>query len=74
LKFHTLRREQWIPRGIDEVFGFFADARNLEEITPPWLGFQVLTGGDIRLAEGTKISYKLSLHGLPIRWTTEIRR
>ena len=42
LRFHTLRREQWIPRPIDEVFAFFADARNLEEITPPWIGFRIL--------------------------------
>ena len=35
MQFHTLRPEQWIPRPINEVFAFFADARNLEEITPP---------------------------------------
>jgi ligand-binding SRPBCC domain-containing protein len=73
VKFHTLRREQWIARPIDEVFAFFADARNLEEITPPWLGFRTLTPAPIRMAAGTLIRYRLSLHGVPIRWTTEIR-
>ena len=52
VRFHTLRREQWIPRPIDDVFGFFSDARNLEEITPPWLRFRILTPGPIRMAEG----------------------
>ena len=33
VKFHTLRREQQIPRPVDEVFCFFSDASNLEEIT-----------------------------------------
>jgi hypothetical protein len=72
--FHTLRRQQWIPRPLDEVFAFFGDARNLEELTPPWLGFQTLTPGPIEMAVGTKIRYRLGVHGIPVTWTTEIRR
>jgi ligand-binding SRPBCC domain-containing protein len=74
VKFHTLRREQQIPRPVDEVFAFFSDARNLEELTPPWLGFRTLTTGPIRLAAGTRIRYGLQIHGAPVSWTTEIRR
>ena len=74
VKFHTLRREQRIPRPIEEVFLFFSDARNLAEITPPWLGFRTLTPGPIQIAVGTQIRYRLSLHGVPVSWTTEIRR
>jgi len=74
VKFHTLRRELQILRPLDEVFGFFSDARNLEEITPPWLGFRTLTPGPIRMAAGTQIHYKLKVRGAPIGWTTEIRR
>jgi ligand-binding SRPBCC domain-containing protein len=73
VKFHTLRREQWIPRPIDEVFAFFADARNLEEITPPWLGFRILSMDSRSVSEGMEIRYRLRLHGIPIRWRTEIR-
>jgi ligand-binding SRPBCC domain-containing protein len=73
-RFHTLRREQWIPRPVEEVFAFFSDARNLERITPSWLGFQILTPGPIRIAAGTKLCYRLRVHGLPLGWTTEIRR
>jgi len=73
-RFHTLRREQWIPRPPEEVFVFFSDAGNLEEITPPWLRFRILTPGPIRIAAGTKIRYRLSWRGVPIFWTTEIRR
>jgi ligand-binding SRPBCC domain-containing protein len=72
--FHTLRREQWIPRPLDEVFPFFSDARNLEELTPPWLGFRILTTGPILIAAGTRIRYRLAWHGLPVTWTTQIRR
>ena len=74
MRFHTLRREQWIPRTPDEVFAFFSDAHNLETITPPWLGFRTLTPGPIRMAAGTKIQYRLSIHGAPVKWTTEIRK
>jgi len=69
-----LRRKQWIPRPLDEVFTFFSNARNLGEITPYWLGFRILTPGPIRIAAGTKLRYRLSLHGVPVSWTTEIRR
>jgi hypothetical protein len=69
-----LRREQWIPLPVDEVFAFFSDAQNLGEITPPWLGFRILTPGPIRIAVRTKIRYRLSWHGIPVKWTTEIRR
>ncbi|WP_051670872.1 SRPBCC family protein [Bryobacter aggregatus] len=74
VKFHTLRREQWIPRAIEEVFNFFSDARNLEEITPPWLHFRILAMDPGFISEGTKVYYRLRLHGIPIHWTTEIRQ
>ncbi len=72
--FHTLRREQWISRPIDEVFAFFADARNLEQITPPWLGFRILSADSGSISKGTEIRYRLRLHGIPIKWRTEIRQ
>ena len=73
-KFHTLRRLQWIERPSDEVFAFFADAHNLEEITPPWLGFRIQSISSPAVTQGTEIVYRLSLHGMPIRWVTEIRQ
>lgn len=73
-KFHTLRREQWIPSPIEKVFAFFGDAHNLEEITPPWLGFRILAMESGSISEGTEIRYRLRLHGIPIRWRTEIRQ
>lgn len=43
MKVHTLSREQHLERPPAEVFAFFADARNLEAITPPALRFRVVT-------------------------------
>lgn len=72
-RFHTLRQEQWIPRPIDEVFAFFADAKNLEALTPPFLGFHILSVSTPEIVQGTRIRYRLRLHGLPLQWLTEIR-
>ena len=74
MRFHTLRREQWTPAPLNEVFEFFSDARNLAEITPPWLGFRILTKWPLRMHCGAQIQYRISVHGIPVKWTTEIRR
>jgi ligand-binding SRPBCC domain-containing protein len=72
MKIHTFTQEQWLPRSREEVFPFFADARNLEAITPPWVGFQILTPGPIEMTVGAIIDYRIRLHGIPLRWRTEI--
>ncbi len=68
----TLRREQRLPAPIDDVFAFFADARNLEAITPPLLRFRVVTPEPILMAAGTLIRYRLRVRGVPVRWLTRI--
>jgi len=62
----------WLPRAPADLFPFFADAHNLEAITPPWLRFSVLTPRPIPMHPGTHIEYRLRLHGMPLRWLTEI--
>jgi len=71
---HTIRREIWLPHSREEVFEFFSAARNLEQITPPLLQFQVLTPEPIPMGEGTLIDYRLKVHGLPMKWRTKITR
>jgi len=68
----TLEREQTIDAPLDAVFAFFSDARNLERITPPWLHFEILTPPPIEMRVGTRIDYRLRLHGIPLRWQSEI--
>lgn len=68
----ALETELWLPRPRAEVFGFFAEARNLETLTPTWLKFKVLTPAPIAMRAGTLIDYRIRVHGMPIRWRTEI--
>lgn len=73
MKVFTLRRSQVLPGTPEEVFPFFAEARNLEAITPPWLGFEVVTPDEVEMRVGTLIQYRLKLHGLAINWLTSIQ-
>ncbi len=72
MRIHVLEREQRLPGPPESVFGFFADARNLEAITPPLLRFRVITPDPIEMREGALIEYRLRLRGVPLRWHTRI--
>ena len=60
-----------MPVDLEDAFAFFADARNLEVITPRWLGFRILAAPRA-LGKGSLLVYRLRLFGVPIRWRTEI--
>jgi hypothetical protein len=72
-RLHRIERAQLVPLVPDDAFAFFADAYKLEAITPPWLHFRILTPRPITMREGTLIDYRLTLHGLRLRWRTRIR-
>jgi len=74
VKTWCLRTSLWVPRPPAEVFPFFADARNLQELTPPWLSFHILTPMPLPMQVGALIDYRLRLHGVPIGWRTRIAR
>lgn len=68
----VLTCELWLPRPREEVFAFFADALNLERLTPTALRFRILTPSPIAMHAGALIDYQLRLHGIPITWRTRI--
>jgi ligand-binding SRPBCC domain-containing protein len=72
MRIHHFHAELFLPRKPEDVFPFFADAHNLEAITPPWVKFKVLTPGPIPMRAGALIDYKLRIHGIPMKWRTEI--
>jgi ligand-binding SRPBCC domain-containing protein len=63
--------EQTLEADPHEVFAFFAEPRNLERITPPWLRFRIV-GEPPPMGRGALIDYRLKLHGIPLAWRTEI--
>ena len=69
---HCLKRDTWIARPIDEVYAFFADAGNLQRITPPELRFRIRTPLPVEMKPGALIDYRLALFGVPFGWRTEI--
>jgi len=69
---YRLERHQFIPLPRGEVFAFFADAGNLETITPPSLHFRILTPRPIDIQSGTRIDHRLALFGILFQLRTRI--
>lgn len=70
---HYLHREQFIPAPVDRVWNYFADPKNLNEITPPDMNFEIVAGGDECMYEGQIVEYRVEfIRGLRSLWLTEI--
>ena len=64
--------EQWVPHAPEEIWPFFCDEGNLEELTPGFLNFEVLGKSTREIGEGTLIDYRLKLNGIPMGWQSRI--
>ena len=71
---HIFTAYMHLPFARDEVFSFFAEAGNLETITPPELHFHIVSPQPIVIEEGTHIEYLLRLFGILFYWLTRIVR
>jgi len=69
-EFFTTHQDVPAPR--EEVFRFFSDPANLERLTPPWLGFRILTPLPLPRGEGAVFEYRLRVRGLGLTWRTLI--
>ena len=71
---HVLIRKTVIKKNIEHLFDFFSKAENLNSITPPLLGFKIITPLPVEMKKGTIIDYKIKLNGIPFSWRTEITK
>ena len=77
LQYHTDDKnvfiaEQFVPYKPEQVFPFFAEAQNLNQITPPLLDFKILSTSTEQVEKGTFIEYSLKIHGVSVKWRTLI--
>lgn len=69
---YVLERETRLPHDLESVFPFFADAANLERITPPELKFRIRSQLPVAMRKGAVIEYTIRLFGIPLKWRTLI--
>jgi ligand-binding SRPBCC domain-containing protein len=73
-KVYHLKKIQRIPASMEEAWDFFSKPDNLKEITPPKLGFEIISKhhGN-RVYAGQIIEYRVRpVLGIPLYWMTEI--
>ena len=72
MRIFSFRSQLWLERPRNEIFPFFSNALNLEEITPPWLQFRVVSKLPIQMREGVEIEYRLRIRRIPVGWRSRI--
>ncbi len=73
MPFYQLKKQQWLPAHLDEVWDFISSPRNLKKITPDYMGFDITSEDLGHMYEGMIITYKVSpILSLKMDWVTEI--
>lgn len=67
-----LHLETIVAAPLEATFAFFADAINLERLTPPWLSFRIDTAPPIVMRVGAEIDYRIRVRGIPMPWRSRI--
>ncbi len=72
MRIYTLRKELIVHRPMNVMFAFFSRPENLAVITPPALGFQILTPSPIDMRKDAVIDYTVKIMGVRMRWQSLI--
>ena len=70
---YRLHRQQVVPAGLGEVWDYFATPKNLDELTPSDMRFQIVSGGEKPMYQGQLIEYRVQILPRVVSpWLTEI--
>jgi len=73
MKIYTLHKKQNLPISKEEAWDFLSSPKNLKTITPNYMGFNILSGGDRPMFAGQIIQYIVTpVLGIKTKWVTEI--
>lgn len=73
MKIYTKSSKQNLPISLDEAWNFLSNPKNLKEITPAYMGFNILSGADKEMFAGQIIQYIVTpIMGIKAKWVTEI--
>lgn len=73
MKIYTLHSKQNLPISLSEAWAFLSDPRNLKEITPDYMGFNIQSAVDRPMYAGQLIEYIVTpILGIKTKWVTEI--
>ncbi len=70
---YELASVQRLPISLDEAWNFLSSPANLKEITPDYMGFDIVSRDNAEMYPGQIIQYIVKpLLGIKTRWVTEI--
>lgn len=73
MKIYTLKSIQNLPITLDEAWNFLSSPKNLKTITPDYMSFDIISGGDKPMFPGQIIQYIVTpIFGIKTKWVTEI--
>ncbi|MCA0959938.1 SRPBCC family protein [Muricauda ruestringensis] len=73
MQLYQLKSRQFLPISKKEAWDFLSDPKNLAVITPPHMGFHILSGADRPMFQGQIIQYIVKPFPLvSTKWVTEI--
>ena len=73
MSIYTLHQKQFIKCSLDEAWLFFSNPKNLNEITPEDMSFEIIGTPPSLMYAGMMIQYQVKpLLNIPIQWLTEI--
>ena len=70
---YQFKTTQKLNISINEAWNFLSNPRNLKDITPEYMRFDIISGDDKKMFPGQIIEYILTpVFNIPFKWVTEI--